>query len=130
MNETVKKTFSLILKVCLLTTLIIIGVIVIIVVTAKIEESIPKKIDSKTNDNYEVVLYAIGSPGWPFGPQEGKVVLRNQSEKINEVNFTLHNDGKNMGEGNWKVDWKEDRVIVTIIGEEQSDQNIVMYYED
>ena len=130
MNETVKKTFSLILKVCLLTTLIIIGVIVIIVVTAKIEESIPKKIDSKTNDNYEVVLYAKGSPIWPFGPQDGKVVLSNQSGKIYEVDFTLDNDGKIMDESNWKVDWKEDRVIVTIIGEEQSDQNIVMYYED
>ena len=119
-----------ILKGCLLTVLIIIGVIVLCLVTYKIVESIPKIIDNKTNDIYEVELYAKGSPIWPFGPQDGKVVLSNQSGKIYEVDFTLHNDGKIMDESNWKVDWKEDRVIVTIIGEEQSDQNIVMYYED
>lgn len=33
-----------------------------------------------------------------------------------------------MDENNWKVEWKTDKVIVTITGEEQTDEIFFLYY--
>ncbi|MDO5150031.1 MAG: hypothetical protein Q4D76_11625 [Oscillospiraceae bacterium] len=44
------------------------------------------------------------------------------------INFELQNDGKGMDENNWKVEWKTDKVIVTITGEEQTDEIFFLYY--
>lgn len=45
-----------------------------------------------------------------------------------EINTEIANDGKNLGDSNWKVDWENDHVEITLIGEEQADKIIKIYY--
>ena len=74
-------------------------------------------------------MQATSSPDWPFGSQDGRIVLKdNNNKKISSVDFVLSNDGKSMCESNWKVDWNEESVIVTIMGEEQKDAIYTLYY--
>ena len=58
-----------------------------------------------------------------------KIVLKKNAKTIGQVDFELWNDGKNMNQSNWKVDWKNDKAIVTIIGEEQQDEVYYLYYD-
>ncbi|MDE6834482.1 MAG: hypothetical protein K2J39_09615 [Ruminococcus sp.] len=54
--------------------------------------------------------------------------MKNNSRKICKVDFVLFNDGKSMDEDNWKVKWETDKVIITIMGEEQTDEIYNLYY--
>lgn len=116
------------------TTIIIISVIVCLPIVAllgtKIDSCIPKTVDSKEYGVYKIKLQTLGSPDWPFGSQEGRFVLKKGLKTISKTEFTLRNDGKNMNSSNWKVEWNNDKVIVTIIGEEQSDIEYICYYND
>ena len=63
------------------------------------------------------------------GSQDGRIVLKdNNNKKICSVDFSLSNDGKSMCESNWNVEWSEESVIVTIMGEEQPDALYRLYY--
>ena len=55
--------------------------------------------------------------------------MKKNAKTICQVDFELWNDGKNMNQSNWKVDWKNDKAIVTIIGEEQKDEVYYLYYD-
>ncbi len=92
-------------------------------------DRMPRTVDSAENGEYTVILQALGSPGWPFGPQDGRVVLKKDGKTICRKNFTLHNDGKNMGAWNWEVEWESGRVLVTISGEEQEDETLALEYQ-
>ena len=118
---------------CLISFLIVFAVIIIhiaaIPVLIEIVDHIPRTKDIQTNGQYVVELQATSSPEWPFGPQDGRIVLKdNNNKKISSVSFTLSNDGKAMCESNWKVDWNEESVIVTIMGEEQQDAQFTLCY--
>lgn len=114
---------------CGLVAVIMIVLIMFIPLGIYLFDRIPNTVDSKSNNGLKVELQAIGSPVWPFGPQDGRVWLKLGSFKICSEDFVLHNDGKGMDEYNWKVDWKEDSVLITIIGEEQADEHITLYYD-
>ena len=108
-----------------------IGTILLIIavpVAFYVVDHIQRTKDTKTNGQYTVELQATSSPEWPFGPQDGRIVLKNDNKKISSVDFTLSNDGKSMCESNWKVDWNADSVFVTIIGEEQPDAHYTIYF--
>ena len=113
----------------LITFAVIILHIVAIPVLIEIVDHIPRTRDTQTNGQYVVELQATSSPDWPFGSQDGRIVLKdNNNKKISSVDFSLSNDGKSMCESNWKVDWSEESVIVTIMGEEQKDAVYTLYY--
>ena len=113
----------------LITFAVIILHIVAIPVLIEIVDHIPRTKDTQTNGQYVVELQATSSPDWPFGSQDGRIVLKdNNNIKICSVDFSLSNDGKSMCESNWKVDWSEESVIVTIMGEEQKDAVYTLYY--
>jgi hypothetical protein len=113
----------------LITFAVIILHIVAIPVLIEIVDHIPRTKDTQTNGQYVVELQATSSPDWPFGSQDGRIVLKdNNNKKICSVDFSLSNDGKSMCESNWKVDWSEESVIVTIMGEEQKDAVYTLYY--
>ena len=113
----------------LITFAVIILHIVAIPVLIEIVDHIPRTRDTQTNGQYVVELQATSSPDWPFGSQDGRIVLMdNNNKKICSVDFSLSNDGKSMCESNWKVDWSEESVIVTIMGEEQKDAVYTLYY--
>ena len=118
---------------CLIAFLITFAVIILqiaaIPVLIEIVDHIPRTKDTQTNGQYVVELQATSSPDWPFGSQDGRIVLKdNNNKKICSVDFSLSNDGKSMCEFNWKVDWSEESVIVTIMGEEQKDAVYTLYY--
>ena len=106
----------------------IIGFIIVCILAIQIVDHIPRNIDIQLNGNYTIELKATSSPDWPFGSQDGRIVLKGNNKTISSVDFQLRNDGKGMGDYNWTVDWKNDKVIVTIIGEEQKDEVYYIYY--
>ena len=63
---------------------------------------------------YTVSLYQIGSPAWSFGSVGAKLILRDRNKKeIDEVDFSLLNDGGSVWEGNIeKVTWLENEVRI------------------
>ena len=121
---------------CLTTFLAIIGLFVALfaglfilsIMSINIVDHTPRTITTEEYNTYTVELQAKGSPDFPFGSQDGRIVLKNNSKKICKVDFVLSNDGKNMGEDNWKVKWETDKVVITIMGEEQTDKIYILYY--
>ena len=118
---------------CLIAFLITFAAIILhiaaIPVLIEIVDHIPRTKDTQTNGQYVVELQATSSPDWPFGSQDGRIVLKdNNNKKICSVDFSLSNDGKSMCESNWNVEWSEESVVITIMGEEQPDALYRLYY--
>ena len=67
---------------CLIAFLITFAVIILhiaaIPVLIEIVDHIPHTKDTQTNGQYVVELQATSSPEWPFGPQDGRIVLKNE----------------------------------------------------
>ena len=120
------------MKSCLTIFLTMIGLFVVLFILAimsiKIIDHIPRNVTTEEHNNYTAELQAKSSPDFPFGSQDGRIVLKNGSKKICKVDFILSNDGKNMDEDNWKVKWETDKVVITIMGEEQTDKIYILYY--
>lgn len=93
-----------------------------------IARSAPQAVDTSKYGEYTLYLQALGSPDWPFGPQDGRVVLKKDGRTVAEEDFELHNDGKNMNGGNWTVHWNGSGVTAIISGEEQDDMIIRFYF--
>lgn len=116
------------LKGCLIAFIVFIGFIIIVIVGIKIVDHIPRKIAIQENGIYTLELQSTSSPVFPFGPQDGRIVFKENSKKKCKIDFVLSNDGKSMNEDNWNVEWKSDKAVVTIIGEEQKDEKYIIYY--
>lgn len=78
---------------------------------------------------YELTLQAVGEPNWPFGSASGRVVLEKEDQEISNVEFELHNDGGSISNRCWTVTWYDEYAEVTLSGEEQSDEHILLYYD-
>ncbi len=81
------------------------------------------------NGTHELILQAVGEAAWPFGPANGRLILMENQEKISKKNFTIRDDGKCIREDSWTVTWYEDYVEVILSGEEQFDEQILLYYD-
>ncbi len=81
------------------------------------------------NGKYELSLMEIGEPAWPFGPASGRLILNEGDTQISETNFRLANDGCSISSNDWAVTWNEDHVEVILSGEEQYDEQILLYYD-
>jgi hypothetical protein len=80
------------------------------------------------NGDYTAELLALDSPDWPFGSQDGRLVLKKGIWTVCAHDFMLANDGKYMCEYNWSVAWDDEKAAVTISGEEQGDEVYHLYY--
>ena len=78
---------------------------------------------------HELTLMEIGEPAWPFGPASGRLILYEGDTQISETNFRLANDGCSISRNDWAVTWNEDHVEVILSGEEQFDEQILLYYD-
>ena len=78
---------------------------------------------------YELNLMEIGEPVWPFGPASGRLTLKEGDTQINQADFELKNDGCSISSGCWTVAWMEDYVEVVLSGEEQFDEQILLYFD-
>lgn len=92
-----------------------------------------KKVTIDTSNSpdgkYELTLQAVGEPGWPFGSASGQLVLKEGKEKVSETDFELRNDGGSISSNCWKVSWYENYVEVILSGEEQFDEQVILYFD-
>lgn len=78
---------------------------------------------------YEVVLQAVGEPGWPFGSASGRLVLKEEGRTISKRDIEIANDGGPINEGNWRVIWDDNCVEIILSGAEQYDEHVTLYYD-
>lgn len=57
-----------------------------------------------------------------FSSSKVRISLEKPEKEKQEFNTEIANDGKYLGEENWKVTWEKDYVEVLLIGEEQRDE--------
>ena len=92
-----------------------------------------KKVTVETSNSpdgkYELTLQAVGEPDWPFGSASGQLVLKEGKKKVSETDFELRNDGGSISSNCWKVTWHEDYVEVILSGEEQFDEQAILYFD-
>ena len=81
------------------------------------------------NGAYEILLQATSTPAWPFGSQTGQLILKKDEIIISKTNFEIANDGKSTSEKNWIVAWYDDRAEIILVGEEQYDELVTLYYD-
>ena len=77
---------------------------------------------------YELLLQQIGEPDWPFGYTHARLVLKDKSKTVAMHSFDVANDGGIIDAENWKVTWKENCVEAVISGEEQNDNQFILYF--
>lgn len=117
---------------------ILIAVIVILLITGVFWAVTVYVRDYKVRDvaqsvspdgKYELVLQAVGEADWPFGPADGRLILREGERKVSEADFIVYDDGKMIWEDTWEVTWFEDHVEVILSGEEKTDELVRLYYD-
>ena len=81
------------------------------------------------DETYELVLQAVGEADFPFGSASGRLVLYEGKSRISKADFELFDDGGCIRSGIWEVTWHEDCVIVILSGDEQPDEQIILYFD-
>lgn len=81
------------------------------------------------DERYKLTLQAIGEPDWPFGSASGRLILLEGNKKLSQTDFLLWNDGGSINSDCWKVTWHNDYVEVVLSGKEQSDEQILLYFD-
>lgn len=112
---------------CLIQLLILLFLIIVLFIGGKIlyKRLNEKVVDKQSNDGYTIELVAIDNIKWPFGNCKGRLVLKNKDNKvICRQKIEVNNDGTTIDKSNWKVEWKTDRVVVTIKGYDDSEEKI------
>lgn len=110
-----------------IVTVVVIAIIAIIAMnlatSAKNQEI--TKLDEITSpdNNYLIVINQVGYP-ISFDSHNVKIQLidNKTNEEIKVIEADISNDGKNLTSDNWEVEWFEEDVVITLIGEEQNNE--------
>jgi len=110
-----------------IVTVVVIAIIAIIAMnlatSAKNQEI--TKLDEITSpdNNYLIVINQVGYP-ISFDSHNVKIQLidNKTNEEIKVIEEDISNDGKNLTSDNWEVEWFEEDVVITLIGEEQNNE--------
>ena len=78
---------------------------------------------------HELVLQAVGEADFPFGSASGRLILYEDKNRISKADFELLDDGGCIRGSIWKVTWYEDYVKVILSGDEQPDEQIILYFD-
>lgn len=81
------------------------------------------------DETYELVLQAVGEADFPFGSASGRLILYEGKSKISKADFELFDDGGCVRSSIWEVTWHEDCVKVILSGDEQIDEQIILYFD-
>ena len=108
-------------------TVIVVGLVAIFamdsITSAKNQEI--TKLDEITSpdNNYLIVINQVGYP-ISFDSHNVKIQLidNKTNEEIKVIEEDISNDGKNLTSDNCEVEWFEEDVVITLIGEEQNDE--------
>lgn len=77
---------------------------------------------------YLLVFQQVGDPDWPFGHTHARLVLKDESGIIAKYHFDVANDGGNVHSDSWQVKWRGNCVEAVISGEEQNDNQYILYF--
>lgn len=86
--------------------------------------------DVSPDGKYELILQQVGDPEWPFGSTHARVVLKDGKKIIKKYSFDVHNDGANITDRSWIVNWYDNSVVWIVYGEEQPDQSYRICFDD
>ena len=81
------------------------------------------------DETYELVLQAVGEADFPFGSASGRLTLYEGKSKISKADFEMFDDGGCIRSSIWEVTWHEDCVKVILSGDEQIDEQIILYFD-
>ena len=79
----------------------------------------------KDGEPYQLTIYMIGEPEWPFGPVHCRLDLYEKTERISQHSIELYNDGTSAEEDNFFIVWTKEGVKITATA---SEQDPVTYY--
>ena len=78
--------------------------------------------------DYELVIYSVGEPDFPFGVAHGRLVLKGKKKTVAYRLFEVANDGARFYDGNLETTWYIDRVEVVVSGSEQRDELVTLRF--
>ena len=78
---------------------------------------------------YQLLIYEIGEPEWPFGPATGRLVLSTENNQISKTDVDVFNDGGHTHSEDFDVSWSEDHVTVVVHGSEMPDETYILYFD-
>ena len=79
--------------------------------------------------DYELVIYSVGAPDFPFGAAHGRLVLKGKEKTVAYMPFEVANDGARFDDSDLETTWYIDRVEVVVSGSEQHDELVIMYFD-
>ena len=80
---------------------------------------------------YSLVFEQMGDPGWPFGPTDVRLTLKNHDGKIiKRLSTQVYNDGGCASEWNIKtISWNHEAVVIILRGAEMEDKEVSIAYD-
>lgn len=78
---------------------------------------------------YQLTLQSVGEPDFPFGASEGRLILEKDGNEISKMDFVVHDDGGAITENCWSVFWHNEYVEIMLVGEEQSDEQVRLFFD-
>lgn len=120
-----KKRIIIAIVAVIVTALVAIFAIDYAVTSAKKQEITKLDEISSPDNKYLIVINQVGYPEF-FGSQSMKIQLINikTNEEIKVIEEDISNDGKSLTSENWEVEWLEEIVVITLIGEEQNNEEL------
>ena len=77
---------------------------------------------------YELLFQQVGDADWPFGHTHARLVLKDEAGTIAKYAFDIANDGANASSDLCQVTWKATQVEAVISGEEQDDNQYILFF--
>ena len=77
---------------------------------------------------YELLFQQVGDPDWPFGYTHARLVLKDEAGTIAKYSFDIADDGANARSDLCQVTWKATQVDAVISGEEQNDNQYILFF--
>jgi hypothetical protein len=130
----VNKTIKVVLIIVSIAVILIIGALVFIgaIWSGVFNFLFPNEIATyhSPDGEYSLVFEQMGDPGWPFGPTDVRLTLKNHDGKIIErVSTQVFNDGGSASEWNIAaISWNDDAVIVFLRASEMEDMEVSIAY--
>lgn len=139
----IKKTKMISKIICIIILIIVIIIILGFLSVKYIFKEIDKKtvfrpfhlIEKYESPNKKFILEINGTgASWPFGDEDIKIIAykSNVQGKLNKkiFNTKISNDGKTLDRSNYNVNWDNNTVLITLSGEEQKNEYILVSFDD
>lgn len=122
-NTIVKCLFGILAGLCI-TVLCFAGIFYYLIVfkVSNVDTSL------SSGGEYSLTMQAVGEPLF-FGSADGQFILKKGEKRISKVKFSLRDDGGNISQDTWHVTWKKNQVEIIIYGEEQNDEQFLLFFD-